>query len=80
MKKFSKKKAGPRKGPKYRTPDHFSPRKSYGETGSPRKNYGEAGSSRFGRDEAGKGSKFSGKGQVPSPKFSPGTFKVQHKG
>jgi len=70
MKKYVKKKAGPKKGPNYRTPDHFPPHKSGGEKGP----------SRFGRGEAGKGSKFSGKGQISPTKFSPGTFKVQHKG
>lgn len=33
MKTYIKKKAGPKKGPKYRTPDHFSPRNRFGEAG-----------------------------------------------
>lgn len=76
MKKYSKSKAGPKKGPKYRTPSNFSPRKRFGK----------ASSSRFGQGGEGIGSlathssKFSGKGNLPQAKFSPSTFKVQHKG
>lgn len=74
MKTYIKKKAGPKKGPKYRTPDHFSPRRSYGEAGK--------GSSlrTKPRNVAAMRSKFSGKGGQPAAKFNPSTFKVQHKG
>jgi len=33
MKNYTKKKEGPKKGPKYRTPSHFAPRKRLGGAG-----------------------------------------------
>lgn len=43
MKSYIKKKSGPNaSGPKYRTPDHFSPRNRFGETGKKSKFSGKA--------------------------------------
>jgi len=71
MKKYVKKKstkAGPNaSGPKYRTPDHFSPPSRFGKT-SP-------------QAQAASASKFSGaKAKPQQAKFNPSQFKVQHKG
>jgi len=71
MKKYVKKKstkAGPNaSGPKYRTPDHFSPPSRFGKTSSQMQTVGE---SKVG----------GGKMKPQQPKFNPSKFKVQHKG
>ena len=71
MKKYVKKKsakAGPNaSGPKYRTPDHFSPPSRFGKASS--------------KTQAIGGSKLSGEKVKPQQaKFNPSQFKVQHKG
>ena len=71
MKKYVKKKskkAGPNAdGPKYRTPDHFSPPSRFGKAspGTQSKDSGKLGG---------------GQVKAQQTKFNPSQFKVQHKG